>query len=417
MALGDAATVVAALTAVLVAAALGGMVGKLAGIPTVAGQMCGGVLLGPLCVGSLFPAAYDPVFTADNKAAMARLGTIAAAAFLFVAGASHPDLARTRRRDVGMLAGVNAAVAALAAALLIVLIRSLDTAELDRWQSCYLALVLTCCAVPVLVRIIEEKHLTGHTAARYAVAVAVSTDVLVWCVVAVLDGGAHGNARRAALDAGIVAAVIILWQFARNRVRRMIGAPRSEAAVLVTAGLCVACGVGVSLLAGVDPLIGSLLGGVVFGAGRVGRPPPWFLRPGWLRRVLNHVALPIFFGSAGLAAAPKGSIATLAILAVTMTAAAIAVRAAAVYGTGRWTPLGRAELRTIFWLVCARGGTELALLKVGLNAGLLPAALYPPAVLMAIVTTLASGVLAPAARPAGVRVLRVAKTGAFPKGQ
>lgn len=412
----DALTLAAALTGVLAAGAVGGALARVIGVPPVVGQMCAGVLLGPLLVGSLLPDAYDTIFTADNKTVIARLGTVAAAIYLFTAGASHPDLARTPRRDVGLLASVNAIVSVLGTILIIVLIRGLGAASLDGWQSCYLALVFTVCAVPVLLRIIDEKRLMGERAARYAVAIAVSTDVLVWCLVALLDGLTHGSVLRSAVDATIVVAILVAWPFVGSPIRRAIGHPTSARAVLLLAALCAAIGIGVSELAGIDVLIGALLGGVIFGAGRSGRPPPWFLRAGWFRSILTHLALPIFFASAGLAASPSGSVATLVSLAAASSAVAIGIRAITIYGCGRWISLERTELGTTFWLSCARGGTELVLLKVGLNSGLLPAALYAPAVLMAIVTTVLAGVLArTSAMP--VTAIPVTEPATAPKGQ
>lgn len=392
-------TLLAALVCVLAAAALGAVLARLVGVPAVVGQMCGGVLLGPLLVGSVFPTAYEAVFTVDNRAVIARMGTVAACVFLFVAGASHPDVARTPRRDVGLLAGANALAAVLGTTLIIALVRGLDVADLSAPQSCFLALVFTVCAVPVLLRIIEERGLNAGRAARFAVAIAVSTDVVVWCLVALLDGTTGGSALLAVGDAGIVVVVVAVWPFVRHRVRHVVGTATSATGVLLTAGSCAACGIGLSTLAGVDPLIGALLGGVVFGAGRTDRAQPWFVSAGWFRRLMNNVALPIFFASAGLAAVRHGSTGVGLVLAAAMSAVAIGVRVVAVLGLARWTALERAEVRTTLWLTCARGGTELALLHIGLDSGLLPTALYAPAVVMAIVTTLLSGVLTPSAQP------------------
>jgi len=85
------------------------------------------------------------------------------------------------------------------------------------------------------------------------------------------------------------------------------------------------------------------------------------------------------------------------VLALTALVAllAVAARVTGTFGVARWTSLERHEVRTICALVCARGATELVMPNVGANLRLLPAALYTPAVLMALITTVLSSVLDP----------------------
>ena len=86
---------------------------------------------------------------------------------------------------------------------------------------------------------------------------------------------------------------------------------------------------------------------------------------------------------------------------------AVAARVTGTFGVARWTSLERHEVRTICALVCARGATELVMPNVGANLRLLPAALYTPAVLMALITTVLSSVLTRSSRLNSDRAERV----------
>ncbi|HEX8766903.1 MAG TPA: cation:proton antiporter, partial [Jatrophihabitans sp.] len=120
-----------------------------------------------------------------------------------------------------------------------------------------------------------------------------------------------------------------------------------------------------------------------------------------LGRLNSLVLLPIFFASSGLAPTPLGSPVPLLILTVAFSALALGGRVLGTMPLARWTAVSRSELTTVCCLICARGATEIVMLRVGQRLGLVPDALYSPMVLTALATTLISSVGLSALKPGG----------------
>lgn len=418
-------TLVLALAVIVGTGAAGAAAARLVRLPGVVGVMVAGMCLGPLVLGRVAPGGYETLFGPHTHDPLTTIGTLGACLFLFVAGARHsagrgdgtdtPNPARV----VAALSIANALAALLLGAVVSLALPVLDV-HLDLLQGAFLVLALTALAIPVMVRIIDERGLTGSGPARIAVAVAVTTDIAVWVVLAVLGQLSTGDgdgtlATRAAIAGGLVVLVL-----AGRRMLSRRRLPVHRPAVLVAVALaCLAGGVAASLGVGLDPLIGSFGGGLMFAWVLRGAAAAVPVAPAALSRAGGHVmtmALTVFFASSAMVEPAIDDVARTLALAAALTVTAIAVRALAVaspaLGPAR-SGLTRDERRTCFWLVCARGGTELALLRAGHDLGLIPPTLHTAAVLMTLLTTVLSAAFA---RPRAAAMPPAATRPARPAG-
>jgi len=389
---GTAALVLLDLLLVLaVARALRGVLGRLRQ-PPVMGEVLAGLVLGASVLGALPGDPSAALFTPDALAVLTALGQVAVVAYLFTVGAElDPRALRREGPAVALVAVVSFLVpwgagAALALALhpgvagrppLVPFVLFLGTA-------------LAVTAFPVLARIVDARHLRGRPAGRIALGAAAGQELLVWpaLAVAVALGSGDGRSPAAVLALGVAALALVvgLARLAAPAVAARWPALAGPAAI---AGLAVSAGA--TGLAGLHLVVGAFL----FGAAL---PPA--LRAGGLaalrRRpaaVISALGLPLFFALPALRvdvwALGAGGLGLLAVVLAVAVAAKLLSAAAAAAAAG--SP--RREALTVGALMNARGLVELVVLSVGLQAGLIDERLFAVMVLMALVTTLATGPL------------------------
>jgi Kef-type K+ transport system membrane component KefB len=244
-----------------------------------------------------------------------------------------------------------------------------------------------------MVRIIDENRLAGTRAARYALSVGMITDATAWSVVVALATirGAHSTTE-AVTSIAVTMILAASWYPLQRMLAAALRRINGPTAAMGLACLCAGLGVAAAMIARLDPILGALGAGMMFGAARSRAGQTKTMQPlRWLAQTNAVILLPLFFAAAGLSVRVVGSGWNLLSYTIIGTALAILVRITATMGVARWTNLRRDEARTICALVCARGATELAILKVGANLGLLPEILYTPLVLMTLFTTALSG--------------------------
>jgi Kef-type K+ transport system membrane component KefB len=141
---------------------------------------------------------------------------------------------------------------------------------------------------------------------------------------------------------------------------------------------------------GLHPIFGGFLAGLVMS--RVGGRGQ---DPDVLRAMegASNLLLPLFFVTTGLSL-NVGSLhaADLRLLALIIAIACIG-KVASGYAAARLGGLPRAEARTVAVLVNTRGLTELIALNIGLQAGIIDKRLFTILVIMAVLTTMATGPL------------------------
>lgn len=388
-----------ALALLLAAARLLGEVARRWRQPAVIGEILAGVLLGPTVFGRLAPDLAAKALPREGGAALALdgLATVSVALFLLVAG-MEVDLQRVRRQGrvalTVSLTGLAApfllgfSIAWWAPGLLGV------AAGADRLISAlFLGTALSISALPVIARTLLDLQLYRTDLGMTIVAAAIVQDLVGWVAFALilgLLGVQHGLPLAAvlALTLGFAAFALTGLRWAVHRALPWVQAHASAPAGVLGLALVLALlGAAATEWIGVHAIFGTFLVGVAIGdSGHVREHT---------RRTLEHFVsvlfAPLFFATVGLRvdflrAFDPGLV--LLVLAV--------ATAGKLLGCGlgaRWAGTPAPEAWAIGLGMNARGAMEIILGLLALEHGVIDERLFVALVVMALVTSAASGPL------------------------
>lgn len=378
------------ISVVLGCAMLGGRLARLARQPAVIGEMLLVIALGPALLGWLAPGVEAYLFPQAVRPVLGVLAQLGVAVFMFLVGL-EAQLERGRGRG-------TAGVTALSLTLPLVLGMLAALALQDQRGAAPLwAFVLfvggslAVTAVPVLALILRDQGLAETPLASTALAAAAASDVLAWVLLAVVAVGTGGPQTPVAAQAAAVAALFAGMALARLLLRRFERhglLDRLHPTTLIGGALvAVTASAVASDAAGLHTVVGPLLlGGVMPRSARLGEV---------LERTLGHVAraalLPFFFVTAGLAL-DLSSLASPWVTAL-LLAAAVLGKLGGALGGARLVGLGWPEAWRLGVLLNTRGLTELVFLAAGLQLSVIKAPLYTSLVVVALITTAATGPL------------------------
>jgi Kef-type K+ transport system membrane component KefB len=365
------------------------------GQPAVIGEIIAGVLLGPSLLGWLWPAAYHALFPPILLPALSILAQVGLVLFMFLVGYElNLALVRRRGRVAVLVSNVSIAVPFLAGVSLAFGLRALMGPAVNFLGfALFLAVSMSITAFPVLARILHDRGMTRQPVASLALACAAVDDITAWCLLALSTAVAVGAPGWGALrTAGLTVAFVLFMLVAVRPLLARLVAPTdgrrpllAESAVLpfLLAGLMV------SALAtdriGIHPVFGAFLFGVV--------------TPRGVRTVIRAtdqvhgltltLLLPLFFvitglrtkfGLLGADPALWGRCALIVVVAVAAKWAASTL-IARLSGVDRW------ESWSLGVLLNCRGLTELVVLNIGLELGIIDQTLFTMLVIMALVST------------------------------
>jgi Kef-type K+ transport system membrane component KefB len=386
----------AALVVVLAVGYLGRRAARLAGQPSVVGEIAVGMLVGPALLGWVWPQAKPVLLPAPVLDALTWIGH--AGLVLYLVGVAHElRLDRSRLRD-------RAIPWTAAGSLLPSLVAGLALAGWLLWDGSpelrghtpvaafvlMVAIAMAVSAVPVLARILTDRGLTTTRSGRLALTSAALIDAVAWLVLAVVLAIAKGG------EGGIVlaATVLVVGLAVTVGVRRLLAAtPVGRAAGRLPWVVTVLVGgaaLGSAALAeewGLTAIFGAFVVGLMLPAGA----PHWDAP---VRRVskLGLWLVPIFFVTTGLKLW-TGSGGLPWLVAVVATVLAIVAKIGGGYLFSRWGGEDRRRSLRVGVLLNTRGLTEIVLLQAGYNAGVITPALYLALLVMALVTTAMTGPL------------------------
>lgn len=360
------------------------------GQPPVLGEIVGGILLGPTLLG---PAATAVLFPTPVRAALTPLADLGLALFMFGVG-YELDRRLIRNPAAGSVAagsmllpfGLGVALAGWLAG------RHHPANEMAFVLFVGIAVAIT--AFPVLSRIVVDWGMANTRVGGLALSSAALGDVAAWSLLAVVLSLVSG--QRLWLPLLFLPLLVALFTVVRPLLARLL--PRCSVPQAMTV-----LAVGMLLTAATTELLGLHF---IFGAFLFGVISPRH-SPGWLKfqvvdrltSVGGQLLLPVFFVVAGLDLdlrhlnlAGVGELAALLLISVVS-------KLVGGYGGARLHRLPAREAGQLAVLMNARGLTEIVVLTVGLQAGLIDARLYSLLVVMALVTTAMTGPM--------LRVLRV----------
>jgi K+:H+ antiporter len=403
-----------ALTVVCACAFAAGRLALRYGQPRVIGEIAAGLLLGPTLLGWVLPGVADFLFPPElgsHLDALAKLGVIL---FVFFVGVEFQSThLRGRGRLLGSVASASLFVPlVLGIAVALALYPELAGPDAGRGAfALFLGVAVSITALPVLATILEDIGLAGRPLGVLAIACAVVTDLSAWCLLAIVaadagNGGAGRAGVRLAAAAALATGALLV---VRPLVRRLLEALPPRA---VTAGyLVVAVGLALCLAwatesIGVSVIFGSFLAGLAFG----GRPAVRERALGDLRALNRVLLLPVFFVATGLHVDLRSDLTLgLAAAGVAVLAVATAAKLGGVSAAARRAGLGRRDSVGLGFLLNTKGLTEIVVLRLGYDLGLISRGALGILIVVALVTTAAA---VPALRALGLVARGQVRTGA-----
>ncbi|WP_261568145.1 cation:proton antiporter [Frankia gtarii] len=373
--------------------------------PAVIGEIVAGLALGPSLLGLLPGDLPKTLFPPDIRPYLNILSQLGLVLFMFVVGYEH-DLGDVRRRGrlTISLAGASILVpfggGVGVAAVLHPWHRDVDGKAVGLLPfALFLGTAMAITALPVLARILTERRMAGDPVGRMALTCAVIGDAIGWCTLAVVvavvnSSGPWGFLRMVGELAALLAALAgVVAPLARVLAQRAAARadPRSVAPALLTCAVVglLSCAWATAEI-GLHPVFGAFAFGAALPRSSIGRLAPDL---GVDLGRFGAILLPVFFVSAGLsvdlgAMGGRGLLEILLIVAVAFAAKIIgAGGAAALSGSGR------RRSATFAVLMNTRGLTEIVVARIGLDMDVLDETTFTALVVMALLTTAATGPL------------------------
>lgn len=372
-----------ALVVVVAGSRFAGWVISKIGQPRVHGEILAGILLGPSLLGVLWPQALDYLFAPEVIGGLRVLAQIGLVLFMFLIGL---DLDLTKLRADRHKALVISPVSILAPMVL--------GSGLALWLhprlgngagllpfTLFVGAAMAITAFPVLARVLQETGLYHTRIGVLTITCAAVDDVSAWCVLAVVVAvvEASGFADALTTIALSLAFVIAMLLVVRPALRRMRSVPLWLTICLALASAWLTEEIGI------HAIFGAFMAGTA-----MPRSPE--IQQEVHRRLEPAVVtflLPVFFVVVGLAT--RVDLLDSAYLwGITLLVIAVAV-------AGKWGgSMIAARLVGESWrdaasigiLMNTRGLTELVILTVGLELGVIGTTFFTMGVLMALTTTL-----------------------------
>jgi len=366
--------------------------------PRVMGEVLAGILLGPTVFGLLFPDLQRALFPSDVIPLIGVVANLGLIFYMFLVGLEL-DLSQLRGRLAQTAAISNTGVAIPMLAGIAV---ALPTYTLVGPPgkggftafALFMGVSMSITAFPVLARILVERRMLRRPVGALALASAAIDDVTAWFLIALAtavatSGGGFDVVRTILLAAAFC---LVMGVGVRPLVARVSRAYDEAGRVPVTWITAIFAMVLLAAFTTEEIGIALIFGGFI--AGTV-MPRHAGLTEDVTHRMEDFVVLlllPLFFAYTGL----KTNVlllnrAELIVLTLVLLVVAIACKYGGTVLASRVMRLGWRESAVIGALMNTRGLTELIVLNLALEKGVISEALFAALVLMALVTTFMAG--------------------------
>lgn len=381
--------------------------------PAVVGELLAGVILGPTVFGLLMPGAQGWLFPSEGPVAVAMSGvtTVAIALFLLVAG-MEIDLSSVWRQGRSVLL-----VGAMGMAAPFV-IGAVPAGLAPQWFgagdvsatifAAFFGTAMAITALPVIAKILMDLKLFQAGFAVTIISAAILNDLIGWIGFAfILSLIGVGDAQfsaftTAGLTFGFTIFMLTIGRWAVNRALPWVQAntqwPSGVLAFALTLAMLSAA---FTEWIGVHAIFGAFLLGIALG------DSPHLRRRtrSTIEQFVGSVFAPIFFASIGLKADFAAHFDLGLVIAVLVIASA-----GKIFGcwfAARLAGFRSREAWAVGFGMNARGAMEIVLGLLALEAGVISERLFVALVVMALVTSMAAGVLIQRCmgRPRGVSFL------------
>ena len=393
----DMTLILFSLVVIIVVARASGWLFTKIGQPAVVGEIAAGVLLGPTLLGD---SVSEWLFPMDQRPFLSLLASIGLVLFMFIVGLElDTGLVKGHGRVAGSVS-VGSIVLPFTLGVGLAFVLKDDYAEPGEFLpfALFLGASMSVTAFPVLARILTDRNMHRTQTGGLALACAAVDDVLAWTLLAVVIGIAGGT-EQSGLQAWLIVLAIpfavLMLVGVRPQLGRLTGV--HQRAGRLTPGLLAVVLVGLLASSAVTELlhVHFIFGAFLFGA-VMPREGAERLRHEILVR-LEQISvvllLPVFFLVSGLKVDLRGLDAQQVLVLVLILVVAIVGKGLGAYVGARLTAVPRWQARSLGVLMNTRGLTELVILNVGRDKGLIGDELFSMLVVMALVTTMMTGPL------------------------
>lgn len=364
------------------------------GQPQVMGEIVAGILLGPSVLGAVWPSGQHALFSADVLPFIDVLAQIGLVFFMFLIGLEL-DLRLIKGRGHAAAAVSHASIilpflSGVAVALLI--FSRLGSAAGDFVPfALFLGASMSITAFPVLARILTERGLNKTRLGAVTITCAAIDDVTAWCLLAIVVAvAAAGGLGGAFLTIGLAALFILgMIVIVRPLLTRVATYQEETGGLSATLLSVVFAGLLLSALATDRIGIHAIFGAFLFGAIMPQHSELITELTNKLEDFALIFLLPLFFAFSGLRTeiGQLGTDTTLWLYCAAIVGAAIVGKWGGSALAARMVGLSWRESLGLGILMNCRGLTELVILNIGLDLGVIPPTLFAMLVIMALVTT------------------------------
>ncbi len=369
------------------------------GQPRVVGEIIAGVLLGPSLLGSF----SGDLFPAQSLEVLGAVGQIGLLLFSFLIGLELEIVALKHNLRTVLLVGAGVVGVPLASAFAFAPALQNDTFQVPGTTSTgfilFIGAILAVTALPVMVRILQEKGLTLSRLGAVGIAAAAVCTVAMFVTASVAASVSTGETTRSILlKVGLISLYLVGMLTIGRLLMRQVAVvfrqtARMSTGLYVTIFLAIVTSGLAAHVLGLTVIVGGFMAGAILPI----RKPLFAIFDSRLGDLTAAILLPIFLAVSGLAtdfrqltgdAIPGLLILVMAGIASKWIGGAVMARA----GGLTWP-----EGNVIGVLMNCRGLLVLVVALVGLRAGIITPVMQLGAVLMALITTAMTGPLFDAA--------------------
>ncbi|MEA5616863.1 cation:proton antiporter [Cronbergia sp. UHCC 0137] len=390
-------TVILVLVEVLIVIGLSRLVGlgfRSIKQPLVIGEMVAGIILGPSLFGLVAPQMTATLFPAETLPFLNVLSQIGLIFFMFLIGLElNPKYLSNNLQAAILISNISIIVPFSLSGILSLLLYPLVSHASVSFTAfaLFFGAAMSITAFPVLARIITENNLQGTRLGTLALTCAAVDDVTGWCILAIAIAVArHGTINQQAVLTILESLLYIGFIFTVGSwfLKRLNAhyrrSKRLSQLVLALIYMAVVASALITEFIGIHLIFGAFLLGAAM-------PKNAELVREIAVKTEDFVLiflLPIFFAYSGL----RTQIGLLNrpelwLLCVLVLGVAIAGKYIGTYVAARISGINQREASALGWLMNTRGLTELIVLNIGLELGVISPLLFTILVVMALVTT------------------------------
>ncbi|NBU99620.1 MAG: cation/H(+) antiporter, partial [Spirochaetia bacterium] len=363
------------------------------GQPSVIGEICAGLALGPSLLGLFYPDFYKFIFPAPSLGNLQLLSQFGLIIFMFVVGMELDiSVLKEKAKSAILISHISILFPFLLGCVLSLYFFDKYAPENISFLSfgLFLGIAMSITAFPVLARIIQEKGLSKSTIGIVALTCAAVDDISAWTVLALI---------LAIIQAGSVHLIFLILLFSLIYISVMIYITQPvlekmsklyitkeiiSRGVISILTILMLCSAMVSESLGIHALFGAFLAGVIM-------PTNTRLRGVITEKFEDFSAvllLPLFFAYTGIRT--RIQLLNSQDLWIDCIIVVLIASLGKILGSlfaARFTGVSWRESAIIGFLMNTRGLMELVILNIGYDMGILSPEIFTMFVIMALVTT------------------------------